>query len=460
MYSLAELRERLPKRYPIRHYPDITHSLHSQYPVHDWDLAFALTEGRETINPRPIAETAIFRMTLPYTIGFVTYSEGCNDDVNKFVWSGLGWNPEADPHEILREYGRFFISGETGHAFADGLFALERNWKAPLTSNTGVETTLRQFQELERKATPQVRANWRFQQALYRANYDAFVRERLITEIEQEHRSLGALEDAPKAGALNAIARAEMFLSSDNLTARAREWRARTFELAEALFQSIRMQLSVVRYQAIAVGRGANLDAIDYGLNNGAWLRDRFNEVRAMNNESDRLAKISEILNWTNPGPGGFYDDLGDSRQQAHLVKGEGFDKDPEFRRSALIGFGARRPDQGWRMSWYTDAESLFDAPLRMHYGDLDPSAQYKVRVVYGGDMPRVPVRMVANGSIEIHPYTQKPTPVAPLEFAIPRGATRAGTLDLEWTRPAGLGGNGRGCQVSEVWLIRVVEQR
>ena len=59
-----------------------------------------------------------------------------------------------------------------------------------------------------------------------------------------------------------------MFLSSDNLTARAREWRARTFELAEALFQSIRMQLSVVRYQAIAVGRGANLDAIDYGLNN------------------------------------------------------------------------------------------------------------------------------------------------------------------------------------------------
>ena len=166
MYSVAELRERLPERYPIRLYPDITHSIHSQFPVNDWDPAFALTEGRETINPRPVAETAIFRITLPYTIGFVSYSEGCNDDVNKFLWSGLGWNPEADPHEILREYGRFFISSETGHAFADGLFALERNWKAPLTSNTGVETTLRQFQELERKATPQVRANWRFQQAL------------------------------------------------------------------------------------------------------------------------------------------------------------------------------------------------------------------------------------------------------------------------------------------------------
>jgi hypothetical protein len=36
--------------------------------------------------------------------------------------------------------------------------------------------------------------------------------------------------------------------------------RSRVFELGEALFQSIRMQLSVEKYQAIAVGRGANLN--------------------------------------------------------------------------------------------------------------------------------------------------------------------------------------------------------
>jgi hypothetical protein len=424
--------------------------------VEDWDAAFALTEGRETINPRPLAEATIFRVNLPYTIGFVTYSEGCNDDVNKMLWSGLGWNPDADPHEILREYGRLFISADAGDAFADGLFALERNWKAPLISNSAVETTLRQFQELERKATPQMRANWRFQQALYRANYDAYIRERLMTETEQEHRALGQLEEARRTGSLNAIARAQQILDSSNLTLRAREWRARTFELAEALFQSIRMQLSVVRYQAIAVSRGANLDAIDYGLNNRGWLEERFAEIRAMNSESDRLARIADILNWTNPGPGGFYDDLGNVRQQPHLLKGEGSDRDPEFRRSALIGFGARRPDQGWRVSWYRHAESLFDAPLRMHYDELDSSAQYKVRVVYAGDMLGVPIRMVANGKIEIHGYRAKPVPVAPLEFTLPREATRTGKLDLDWTRPAGLGGNGRGCQVAEVWLIRV----
>jgi hypothetical protein len=36
----------------------------------------------------------------------------------------------------------------------------------------------------------------------------------------------------------------------------------------------------------------------------------------------------------------------------------------------------------------------------------------------------------------------------------IPAAATRGGTLDLAWTRPAGMGGSGRGHQVAETWLI------
>jgi len=92
--SLEEFRRAVPERYPIRFYPDITHSLTCQYPVPDWDVAYALTEGREIVNPRPESEAAILRLSLPQTIGFITYSEGCNEDVNKFVWSALGWNPD------------------------------------------------------------------------------------------------------------------------------------------------------------------------------------------------------------------------------------------------------------------------------------------------------------------------------------------------------------------------------
>ena len=43
---------------------------------------------------------------------------------------------------------------------------------------------------------------------------------------------------------------------------------------------------------------------------------------------------------------------------------------------------------------------------------------------------------------------------MTPLEFDVPAKATRDGTLDLDFTTE-GIRGNGRGCQVAEVWLIR-----
>ena len=56
---LPEIRQIVDKEIPIRRYPDITHSISCQYPVKDWDLAFAMTLGRECYNPRPLAEKAI-----------------------------------------------------------------------------------------------------------------------------------------------------------------------------------------------------------------------------------------------------------------------------------------------------------------------------------------------------------------------------------------------------------------
>ena len=452
--SIAELRARTPQQYPIRFYPDITHSISSEFPVPDWDFAYATTEAREVVNPRPVGEAAIFRRYVQFSKGFVTYSEGCNDDVNKFIWSGLGWNPDAKVADLLRDYSRFFVGPELADAYAQGQLALERNWRGALATNGGVDTTLAQFQAMERTATPRLKQNWRFQQSLYRAHYDAFVRRRLAIETEQENRATAELQSVAKTGSLKAMDAAEAILDADLLTPEARALRARVFELAEALFQSIHMQLSVPRYQAIALGRGANLDAIDFALNNRVWLKNQFTQIRALTDEKARVARLSQIANWTNPGPGGFYDDLGDINKQPHLVPGLPFDSDPDFLKSAYTGFG-QMPQQGARVSWFTNAETLDDTPLKLRYTDLDPTAHYVLRVVYGGTTPKTRMRLVANGGIEIHPFRAKPVPVAPIEFEIPQAATASGELTLEWTKPAGGGGNGRGVQVSEAWLIR-----
>ena len=119
-----------------------------------------------------------------------------------------------------------------------------------------------------------------------------------------------------------------------------------------------------------------------------------------------------------------------------------------------MTGF-VYRPD--WRLSWMTHAESIWDTPLEMHYAGLDPTAPYRVRLVYAGDVFGVntPIRLVVNGKFEIHPPMKKPSPVKPVEFDIPVEATSGGDLRLTFTGPPGTGGGGHGNQVAEVWLMK-----
>ena len=56
---------------------------------------------------------------------------------------------------------------------------------------------------------------------------------------------------------------------------------------------------------------------------------------------------------------------------------------------------------------------------------------------------------------VEVHPWLKKPEPIQAVEFEVPAAATVDGVLDLTWTQEPGRGGNGRGCQVAEVWLTR-----
>jgi hypothetical protein len=444
--TLEQMRAAIPRKYPIRHYPDITHSRSCQYPVPDWDAAFAVTQAREVINPRPLGQARIFRLLQKRTNGFITYSEGCNDDVNKVIWSALGWDPQADVVAVLRDYSRYFIGPKYTDSFAHGLLALEKNWRGPVLTNGGIYTTLQQFQALEKVASPQDRLNWRFQQALYRAYYDAYVRSRLLYETQLEDEALGLLRQARHTGSLLALERAEKVLDRARTRLPSADWRARVFELAEALFQSIRMQLSVPRYQAISVGRGANLDTIDRPLNNRGWLLERFAAIRKSDSEPERLKQIDDIINWTNPGPGGFYDDLGNPACQPHLVRGPGFAKDPAFFASPLTHFEDRPLA---RKSWWDQALALYDSPLHMRYTGLDPKGSYKVRAVYGPGQ----IRLTANDKLEIHPPLIKP--YQPLEFDIPAEATAGGILNLRWYGQPGRGGAGRGCQLAEVWLLK-----
>jgi hypothetical protein len=487
--SIAELRAALPKGIPIRGYPDITHSMRCEYPVPDWDRAYAMTEGREVINPRPVDETIIFQRYRDNSAGVITYSEGCNDDVNKALWSALCWNPDAQPIDTLRDFARYFIGDEHADDSAQGLLALERNWRGPLLTNDAVTSTLEQFQKLEATADPRMLRNWRFQQALYRAYYDAYLHRRLIEETAQEAATMEVLQSAREIGVARALDQAERILDRASMEAKCDPLTARVNELAEALFQSVGMQLSVSKYKAIDVDRGANLDQLNVPLNNRVWLKRRFAGIRKLASDEEQLRAVHEILHWTDPGPGGFYDDLGNPAMQPHFVRDvdckpvgkwdrhasapedfrrfasmsasqshfstASYSRDPAYFETPTIGFES---DLAWRRSWCDHVDGLYHTPVVMHYPHLDPTAAYKLRVVYAGDEFDAKVRLVAMAGereIEVHPFIAKPQPVRPVEFEIPRAATAKGDLRLKWLATPERGGPGRGCQIAEAWLVK-----
>ena len=453
---MAAQRKRIPARYPIQFYPDIGHTLHAQFPVPEFDPAFAITEGREPINPRPLAQTTIFRHFAPLNTGAVTYSEGVNDDVNMSLWFQLGWSPDVSPRAVMDDYARVFLGARIGSRpsgrFADGLMALERNWTGKAGDNAGIDATLAMFDDLERQASPAQRQDWRFESALYRAVYDAWVKARSRAETARQAAALTALAGAPRLGSEAAMRDAEEALAQPDAPA-ALALRARLFDLAGRLYAHAGLQLSVAKYGASAIERGANLDRVDASLNDRAWLTGQFSEIRALPEEARRQARLAAIADPAMTARGALYDDLGDPDREPHLVRGLGFARDPDLRASAIDGVADKIPDDGWRAAWTTYAETLYDRPITMLYRDLDPKRTWRLRATYAGEDYQLPMRLTANG-VELHPPTSRATNPMTIDLAIPQALTCSGELRLEWTRPPGVGGGGRGHQVAEVWLI------
>ena len=457
--SFETQRRRIPAEYPLIFYPDIGHTMHAQFPVPHWDPAFALTEGREPVNPRPRDQALIYQHFRSLHAGFITYSEGVNDDVNKFLWTGWGWrhewpanvaHPPAQP--ILEDYGRFFVGPRWTQPFARGLFDLESNWHGPLDGNNSIDRTLAEFRQIE-NSPYSVRDNWRLELALYRACYDAYLHARKREEELQQKEAYRAL--AAIASPDRRMKRAEEALSPSSDPDIA-ALHAEIFELAGKLFRDIGIQLSTKLYSASNWERGANLDRIDIPLNDRGWLLKEFGRIRRLASEREKAAAIQAIFSWRLPEVGSFYDDLGSPTEEPHLSPGRSYSSDPELYHAAIDGVADRTPEDGWRWSQLTYAETLYESPLALDYSGLNPNKRYRLRVTYAGEDYSLPMRLVANRTIEVHGPRQRKSNPECTEFDIPTAATHGGRLHLEWTRPPGPGGSGRGNQVAEVWLIPV----
>ncbi|WP_074311673.1 hypothetical protein [Singulisphaera sp. GP187] len=443
--SIASTRKRLDPRYPIRHYPDLTHNVRAQYPIPWWDPALAHTLGRESINPRPLQFAEIHNAMAPLTVGFLSYSDGVHDDVNKIIWSTLAWDPETPVRAILIEYARFFFAPEIAELAADGILALEQNWIGSLRDNGGVEGTRTLWEGLE-KRSPQLEKNWRWQMCLVRAVYDSYIRQRLIDESALEEEANLALADAPARGAHAAMDRALTILQRTKTDPVAPRLRKRIDELCEALFRSIGLQTSESKHQASGAERGCILDFADHPLNSRWWLEDEFASIRNLPSEPEKLARLELLRTWEHPGPGSFYDDVGNVAKSPHVVKGD----------LTTLGLSLGRPSIP-EVLWWDEGVSrqrpawidVMNWPLAMRYRNLDPEADYVIRTTGLGtcllsiDGERVAPCLDNKGIGEFK------------EFVVPKRHLADGELSLTFERPVeNLNWRYRS-RLSELWLLK-----
>ncbi|GAB3908650.1 hypothetical protein GCM10028803_44680 [Larkinella knui] len=459
---VAEIRKRIKPSIPIRHYPDITHTYSSQYPVPHWDLAYAMALGREPINPRPHDEKKIHNALDEYAVGSISYSEGTNDDVNKFVWSDQDWNPETPVIETLRDYARLFIGSAYGESFAQNLVALEQNWRGPILSNGQVARTLLQWQQLEKTVPLPVLQNARFQMGLIRAYFDAYTQRRLLYETELEEKARDLLGRAQTEGSLAAMKQATHLLEKAWAEPILPEYRQKCFALADSLYKSIGAQLTIKKHGAMA-GRGNFIDNIALPLNDAPWLLNQFSQIEKLGSEPERLKQIDALLHRTDPGPGGFYDHFGAPESWYRVVPGLPWEQDPGSLRSPRTSFGVGLVGEQWvgelkatgfkgqvtPKAWMKQAKTLYDQPLKIAYTDLDQTASYRIRIAYTGRF-HSRVKLQTDDGQLVHDYIL--TGKQPIyEFDVPKTASADGKITFVWSCDEGE----RGAQVTEIWLIR-----
>lgn len=419
-------RQRLPNQYQLRWYPDITHIVRCQYPIPWLDPAWGITIGREGINPRPQDYAAIYANDYRLTDGFVSYSDGIHDDFNKNLWNLLSWDPKTPVREIAKQYSKYFFRSDLSDVGAAAILGLEANLQGPADTNGSVLGTLALWQQME-KRLPQAGRNWRFDLHLFRAYFDAYTQARLLYEMRLEAQALEILSQVSSIGVESSVSQALEKLKEAETKRVRPELLAKVEQLADHLFQAISFQTSVPKYGATGYERGCMMDYVNYPLNNRWWIEDQLALVRKQESREEQLQSIRKIVDWENPGRGGYYEVLGHVGKSQHVVKlqnaGDVMRRYSEFAIPTQRNIGPMR--NGLRQSFHAYLDTV---PL-LKYHSLDPKGSYTVKLFAQRESPLQIDGQLAKKIRTGDQFDQ----VTEQEFEVPASAVEDGKLELSW---------------------------
>ena len=175
------------------------------------------------------------------------------------------------------------------------------------------------------------------------------------------------------------------------------------------------------------------------------------------------------IVDYENPGPGGFYDNLGTFNPAPNVANGYPYDHGQPY--VPMMLSEGNRPSQ--RSMHFTQDEA---EGVALHYENLDPAAQYRVRFTFVRPwyQSRYAMRMnqksqtILADDIVLAQNQELPEQMSDFfTYDIPAEATADGKLDIKLRKAKGVAEGSRvereqwrnsggwGTLVSEVWLMK-----
>ena len=484
-YSLypKEILHQLPPQQKLLYYNEITHWKYAQhafiqmYPRADrdgnlpphWshdiyerrpDQYLTMVYNRLTFYACPQNYFRVFNDLMPYGVGDITHSSGHHDHFNQWMWQRLLWSPRTTLEEVVNEYCRTWFGKEAAPQMAKALFVLEKNLEEqpgnPLPQKAGIGEYYHLVKEAGSRIPKRIMdQDWLWRMYMQKGALDRYVQLSVDQQMQLQSRIEKFISLAIKNG------------QCEKAIEEALTW----FDLKET------PEMAALKEEARKLGEESNRlfgDRNDgyFNLKHDfiglGWLKRQLERAK-LAKPGQRNGLLAMVVDYDNPGEGGFYDNLGTSNVAPHVVSGYPYDHGQPYV-SQMLSEG-NRPSQ--RSMHFTQNEKQ---GVTLHYTDLDPKAHYQIRFTfvrpwyqerYAPRMNQKSQSIYADNfllasKVEL-PYLMSDF----FTYDIPVGATSDGdlTIRLEKAEDVAVGdrvsveqwrnSGGWGTLVSEVWLMK-----
>jgi len=478
-----ELLHQLPPQQKLVYYNEITHWKYAQHAlVQMWPRADCdgnlpphwcndilqrrpdqyLTQvfNRRSWFTSPRNYYRIFNDLLPYGVGDITHSDGYHDHFQQWMWQRLLWAPRTPLDDIIHEYCTTIFGPEAASLMAKALLLAEESIIEKPGTPLPEKTCVKECYDLVKQAGKLIPENvmkidWLWCMYMQKATLDRYTQLSVTRQMELQKRIEKDIADAIR----------------DKTTLKAIDEALTRFDLQETVEMKSLYQEAKVAGEQSNANFGVRNDGfftLQHDFIGLGWTKRQLERARAAKGkERDELLRM--IVDYENPGEGGFYDNLGTANIAPHVVFGYPYDHGQPYVTGML--------DEGNRLSQramhYTQNEKQ---GVTLHYDNLDQHAAYKLRVTlvrpwyqdrYAPMMNQKSESIYAN-DIPIAKNVELPFKMSDFfTFDIPAGSTATGELTIRFEKASDVAvgdrvsveqwrnAGGWGTLVSEVWLIR-----